>query len=294
MANRKFSELSTAEKLLLPFNAASALVDLVFSVPVVGRILNWIWNSILTTIFVLFLPLELLLWKMEVRPMKKMRVGFIVLRDKDGQTLADPDEFPAAIDYIQKAFNQANVTLVPAFPPPKRMSESGDEKEGLKWMRLVPESVQSPLIEPGCNADAILQDIGLPGSRYQVHTLREAFHSSFLRISGYASPLMVFVVNKFISKGNLRFGGCSLGWLTDYVTVKKKSLRTTAHELGHACNLLHPNKKKGKEHTHPHPDEQASEDEVNLMDPKSPGFDDVELKPWQIALLRASRHVTLI
>ena len=98
---------------------------------------------------------------------------------------------------------------------------------------------------------------------------------------------MIFVVEDLDG-----FGGCSIGWLSDYVTVKTRSLRTAAHEIGHACNLLHPKQKKqdqDHDHDHSHPEEEP----INLMDPKSPRFSKVALRPWQIALLRSSRHVTL-
>ena len=98
-----------------------------------------------------------------------------------------------------------------------------------------------------------------------------SFHATFRRISGYGAPLMVFVVEDLAG-----FGGCSLGWLSDYVTVKTNSLKTTAHELGHACNLLH------------------QKDAHNLMHPSSMRLEPVTLTAWQIAVLRASRHVTLL
>jgi hypothetical protein len=68
------------------------------------------------------------------------------------------------------------------------------------------------------------------------------------------------------------FGGCSLGFATDYVTVDKRGIATIAHELAHACNLLH------------------RKDPENLMNPTQKGQS--TLTDWQIAILRSSRHVT--
>jgi hypothetical protein len=91
------------------------------------------------------------------------------------------------------------------------------------------------------------------------------------RASGSGAPITVFVVRKVLGKA-----GCSLGPLVDYVTVDMSALtgrtrRVLVHELGHACGLPHSG---------------AAE---NLMLPKRMGE---RLQPWQVAVLRSSRHVT--
>ena len=79
------------------------------------------------------------------------------------------------------------------------------------------------------------------------------------------------VAVKSVEGGKL--AGCSLGPLTDYVTVRADQPVCLAHELGHACSLLHT---------------QAA---ANLMNPTCGG---VHLSRWQVAVLRASRHVTYL
>lgn len=90
-------------------------------------------------------------------------------------------------------------------------------------------------------------------------------------ITGSGGAITVFVVRDVLGKA-----GCSLGPLVDYVTVDMSALtgrrlRVLVHELGHACGLPHSS---------------AAE---NLMLPKSMGD---RLQPWQVAVLRSSRHVT--
>lgn len=271
MANRKISELSAGEILLLPFNLAGSVIELVFSIPVVGRLLVWLWNSVLTLLHFLIGLIELLLWQVGFRPVKKLRIGFLALSNQAGEPLAIPADLPPAIEYIRQVYQPARIEILPAFPPAKRLSESGEEDETAKWMRTLSPTDSARVRRVGCNLQAMLQDLGLPGSSYQFHTLRNSFHATVRRITGYGAPLMVFVVEDLAG-----FGGCSLGWLSDYVTVKTRSLKTTAHELGHACNLLH------------------RKDVHNLMHPSSVRVDPVILTSWQIALLRASRHVTLL
>ena len=88
---------------------------------------------------------------------------------------------------------------------------------------------------------------------------------------GGGAPVTIFVVRDVLGKA-----GCSLGPLVDYVTVDMTALtgrtkRVLAHELGHACGLPHS---------------RAAE---NLMLPSRMGE---RLQPWQVAVLRSSRHVT--
>ncbi len=87
---------------------------------------------------------------------------------------------------------------------------------------------------------------------------------------GYGAPVTVFVVRSISDKN-----GCSLGLLTDYVTIEAKAVLRTrglmAHEIAHACGLLH------------------SQDTTNLMFPTGPG---TEISRFQTAVFRNSRHVT--
>ena len=95
--------------------------------------------------------------------------------------------------------------------------------------------------------------------------------SAHRRTTGAGAPGPVFVVPDVLGKA-----GCARGPLVDYVTVDMTALRgrtrrVLVHELGHACGLPHS---------------RAAE---NLMLPKRMGE---RLLPWQVAVLRSSRHVS--
>jgi len=270
MEKRRLSDLSPLEILLLPFNALAALLDLVFCIPFLGRVLKWLWNSVLTLIHLIIGLIEFGLWQLGYRPQKKIRIGFLILPDEDGQFLTTPEKVMTGVAKAETVFQLANILVLPAFPPPKRLTESGEVPEALRWSRHGLATGAQHLRMVGCNFDAMKQDFGLPGTYFQYHTLSTFFETGLRRLTGYGAPIAIFVVKDLSG-----FGGCSIGWLSDYVTVKHNSLSTTAHELAHACNLLH------------------REDEHNLMHPNSGSLAVVEMTTWQIAMLRASRHVTL-
>lgn len=270
MNKRRLSDLSPTEILLLPFNLLASLLDLVFCIPVLGRLLKWIWNSVLTLGHILVGLVELGFWQLGYRPRKKLRLGFLILPGENGEPLTTYERTFAEISNIQKQFDQANIDLLPAFPRRKALSEDGDENQTIRWSRQISRAGVHHLMNVDCDFAAVKQDFGLPGLYYQYYMVTACFETAFRRISGYGSPVIIFVVRD-IGK----FGGCSLGWLTDYVSVKHTSLRTTAHELGHALNLLH------------------RKDPDNLMHPASASKPNVTLTTWQIAMLRASRHATI-
>lgn len=266
-SSNTWKKISSA--LLTPFNLFAALIDLIFCIPVIGRLLKWLWNSIVTLLHLIVGMVEFLLWKLGYRPQKKFRVGFLILSEVPEKSLVEAKKVLPAVEKAQQIYAQANIQIIPAFPRPKKGAESGDSPKSGVWARTLSKPATRHILEVDCNLPALWQDFGLPGMHFQYNTLTTFFESSLRRITGYGAPVTVMVVKQI--RG---FGGCSLGWLSDYVTVGYNHLFTTAHELGHACNLLH------------------RKDEENLMHPRSGRQEVITLTDWQIALVRASRHVT--
>lgn len=261
---------SLGEILLFPFNLIATLIDIVFCIPFLGRLLKWLWNSLTTFIHFLVGLVEFGLWKLNFRPRKKFRVGFIILTDVDSKSLVESEKVLPAVEKAQQIYEQANITILPSFPKPKKLSETGELPEKDQWVRTMSKPAAKRILEVDCNLKAFFQDFGMSGYNYQTLILANFFETGLRRITGYGSPVTVIVVKEI--RG---FAGCSIGWLSDYVTVESRHLFTTAHELGHACNLFH------------------REDEDNLMHPRSGRQEVINLTDWQIAMIRASRHVTL-
>ena len=122
------------------------------------------------------------------------------------------------------------------------------------------EALDSPCIKGSWQAD-----FGPGGAFFRRHT------APVTKASGARAPITVFVVRDVLGRA-----GCSLGPLVDYVTVDMSALRggtgrVLVHELGHACGLPH------------------SRAAQNLMLPSRMGE---RLFPWQVAVIRNSRHVT--
>lgn len=178
-----------------------------------------------------------------IQAYKALRVQVVILRDEGGQPLADPDEVTPSLDEARRILSEgAHVRLLPAGEPVVTVLEPSP-KEAL---------------DVHCNGGAWQEDFGAAGAYFR-------------RFSTPGNGVTVFIVRDISDKG-----GCSLGPLADYVTLRADMLsrarhRLLAHEVGHACGLWH------------------SKVKANLMFPRGPG---AALTRWQAAILRSSRHVT--
>ena len=134
------------------------------------------------------------------------------------------------------------------------------------WPRIhtVEEPAPGHVLDVDCGARSWTQDLGEAGAYFRG---KQRGVASFGRAAtGYGEPIAVFVVRDIAGKG-----GCSLGPLSDYVTVDRVRGRLIAHELGHSCGLRH------------------SRDTGNLMIPTA---DSETMTRAQQAVFRNSPHVT--
>lgn len=252
-------------------NGLATGIALVFTIPLVGRILKWVWSLMLSLVSLVFGILDALLWLIGIRLEKKLPVGVIILRDEAGSPLMQPVDIPAGIEQASNTFlQQAKVRLVPVWDN-QGVWESGDNifQSSGHWARINPEAGVSSILSVGCNQTALTEDLGKAGSEFEFLMTSLNQKGNLRRVTGIGAPIIVFIVAEM--KG---FLGCSLGPLSDYVTIKQAHVDCIAHELGHACNLPHSNTAD------------------NLMFGR--GCTNHKLTRWQILMLRASRHVSYL
>lgn len=124
-------------------------------------------------------------------------------------------------------------------------------------------------LNPSCGGRAVWDDIWTAGTYFENMANIQCFDSAFQRLVGYAAPVIIFVVQT-VKEGDI---GCSLGPFTDYVTIEGRKPICIAHEVAHACGLWHVKERE------------------NLAAHICGGR---KLEPWQVALVRSSRHVTYL
>lgn len=207
-----------------------------------------ILKEVLNRLFGIF---DFVLGLFGVMPTKKLRLRIVILRDERGLPVLDEPAAHRAYDETARILGRAvRVELVP-----------------VGWRVVTaPHGAPTAALDVHCTDGAWQDDLGAAGDFFRSLMAKTAAGT----VVGYGAPVTVFIVRSISGKA-----GCSLGALTDYVTVvpsgavKARSL--IAHEIAHACGLFH------------------REDEANLLHPSSPNF---EITRWQAAVIRNSRHVT--
>lgn len=200
---------------------------------------------------------------------KKLRLRVVILRDGTGSFLATAKDVEPAIERAKDIFKaELNTKIVAA---------------GGKMLERVDAIPPKAALDPICNFGTWKADFGDAGDFYSLHIATNLSAAP----TGYASPVTAFIVRNVINKK-----GCSLGPLTNYVTLDLDGIKTIivgingddvsatigsiwlAHEIAHSCGLWHVKKK------------------ANLMHPSAE--DGVNLRNWQKAIARDSRHISFL
>lgn len=196
------------------------------------------------------------------RPDRVMRVRVLVQRDEDGAPVAAVSYAHESVAWARAAFATAGVRLVPVGWDG---GDPGDVSDGdARFVRVVEAPATGATLDVACTARAWRADLGAAGTGFR----RQVRAAGGPALPGPGAPVWVFAVRGFAT----RHLGCSLGPVTDYVTVRLTGEPTTlAHELGHACGLWH-----------------TSGDTLMYGRPSRTA----RLTRLQVWLVRASRHVT--
>ncbi len=128
---------------------------------------------------------------------------------------------------------QANVRIINSSPLEYDSGFAGNETADSKCAKEMSEVSDSNILLVSCGLRAAGEDIWIPGVKFELLTGIKMVYGNFRRLIGYGAPIMIFMVKDY----NSSVIGCSMGPLSDYVTVKGGSSSCIAHELAHACNL---------------------------------------------------------
>jgi len=179
-------------------------------------------------------------------PEKKLRVRIFILQDPQANAEVSATDLDKAIEYAKRSFKKNfNTRLLP-------------HKSSQQFTEVLQKKAPHEVLYTKGSVGALAEEFTIAGS----------FFAS--NLSGTFYPITAFVVLDIDQAS-----GCSLGPLTDYVTLDTggaKNASTLAHEIAHACGLWHLRTKS------------------NLLWRTYSRGD--EVKWWQKNIFRSSRHVT--
>ena len=288
-------------------NAIAAAVGFIFVIPVLGPIIQWIWNVALTIISAILSIPDIVGYALGIRPQKKLRVCAIILQDSKGNPVAaNADVVNALNTAIDIYFRQMNVVIIRSAPFQYSTGFIHPPPADNSWISL--RQLGDDQLTACCNACMAGEDLWLKGSSKKIEIIRDCFWGNWRRIVGIGAPVAIFVVRSMesstvtLSNGTqaiIQTVGCGLGPLTDFIAVAQgapalgipnalqSAPNTTAHELGHICSLWHLT---------------GAHDITNLMFSNDNNLADATGAPlaaigtdlfgWQAQLVRASRHVS--
>lgn len=242
------------EVVSVALDALAGILSLIFAIPIIGRLLRQLWSLIIELVWRIVGLLGLLLDWLGIDIEKKYRICIIIL-SKQGKPLTTAAALQPTIQTAQSIWKAAaNVKLI---------------VEDIHTVIKTDERDRNLVVE--CDTGAWTDDFFLTGSNFELYANTYCFFGTGRRVIGWASPVVVFVVEDVVDKL-----GCSLGIFADYVTIEAGNPKCLAHELGHAVYFWYP---------------QHHSDSNNLMFSSCGG---TQLTEGQKINMRNSRHITYL
>jgi len=290
-------------------NLVAAIIELIFVIPIIGPILQWLWNIVLTVVSAILSVIDIIAYFLGIRPQKKLRVCTVIFADTNGNPVAaTPDVVNVLNTAIDIYFREMNVMIIRSAPFQYSTGFLRPPRADASWVTT--KQVSNDQLTACCNVCMAGEELLIKGSGRRLLYMLDCYWGNWRRLLGLGSPVAIFVLRDMNTNAvTLATGGttttqtigCGLGPLTDFVVIAatapavgitnalQNSPDILAHELGHISNLWHLT---------------DAGDVTNLMFENENGMVDAtgnflvriwtNLFGWQCGIVRMSRHVSYL
>jgi hypothetical protein len=194
------------------------LVEIILAIPIIGRLIDEIINLVTMIVWRVVGLIDAVLTLIGIRPLKKLRLCIVILRDEKGNPTTTAATLQPAIDTARQIYRDAaNIELL------------------VEGIHTVSDPTPTHSLDVECNVGAWGEDLWLPGTYFQATSAWHCATGGLGRIIGYANPVVVFCVRSIPGST----AGCALGPLTDYLTIEGRNPVCLAHEIAHKVGLWH-------------------------------------------------------
>ena len=198
------------------------LIELIKSIPVIGRLIDLILNIVTTIVWRLVKLPDLFMSLAGMETGLTVRLCVLVVRFNGSYPLIGGSEITRI--NIENAFATAQTTW----------RDAATIHLALDHLTFIQEDAPQEAAIVGCGDDIFPENMGTAGSYYQFMAARLCPLGSVGRVTGLASRINVIIVPQVVNSG-----GCALGPLNDYLVLPGNNMACLAHEIGHKLALAH-------------------------------------------------------
>ena len=155
------------------------------AIPILGRLLNWIWDVVVSIVWLVAGLVDTVAGLLGIRPEKRLYLVVINQRDERGNPIATSADLLAAIALAIKVYrDDANVRILPFKLFDYTTPAAGDEQASEDYIVNLSMNGTAETLDVNCGASDFAADLGFAGAQFQNILALSSFWSGWRQVAG--------------------------------------------------------------------------------------------------------------